>query len=129
MLRALFRCIVLAALATLALAQPLPAADPPSPTRLQALKAIEDPEPVARRTGKTAQDDLTEEKNMRPGASSYFFNSVRDQFPRNCRNSLPSTSFTISVTGLSGGLGGGGGRGRGMSNSTFGSSQRLRKAC
>lgn len=51
MLRALFRCIVLAALATLALAQPLPAADPPPPTRLQALKAIEDPEPVARRTG------------------------------------------------------------------------------
>ena len=53
MLRALFRCIVLAALATLALAQPLPAADPPPSTRLQALKAIEDPEPVARRAGVT----------------------------------------------------------------------------
>lgn len=49
MLRALFRCIVLAALATLA--QPLPAADPPPSTRLQALKATEDPEPVARRAG------------------------------------------------------------------------------
>lgn len=51
MLRALFRCIVLSALATLALAQPLPAADPPPSTRLQALKAIEDPEPDARRAG------------------------------------------------------------------------------
>lgn len=51
MLRALFRCIVLAALATLALAQPLPAADPPPLTRLQALKAIKDPAPTVRRAG------------------------------------------------------------------------------
>lgn len=48
MLRALFLCIVLAAMATITTAQPLPAASPPS-TRQQALKAIEHPEPAVRR--------------------------------------------------------------------------------
>ncbi len=47
MLRALTLCIVLLLLATAA-AQPLPAAGPPS-TRLQALKAIENPDPAVRR--------------------------------------------------------------------------------
>ncbi|UUZ75362.1 tetratricopeptide repeat protein [Polaromonas sp. P1(28)-13] len=45
MLRALFLCIVLIAMAA---SQPLPAASPPS-TRQQALKAIEHPEPAVRR--------------------------------------------------------------------------------
>lgn len=51
MLRALTLCIVLTSLATMAsmtAAQPVPAANPPS-TRLQALKAIEHPEPAVRR--------------------------------------------------------------------------------
>ncbi|UUZ67754.1 tetratricopeptide repeat protein [Polaromonas sp. P2-4] len=48
MLRALFLCIVLAAMATITTAQPLPAAAPPA-TRQQALKAIEHPEPAVRR--------------------------------------------------------------------------------
>ena len=49
MLRARLLCIVLTILATMAAAQPVPAADQPPSTRLQALKAIEHPEPAVRR--------------------------------------------------------------------------------
>ena len=49
MLRALLLCIVLTLLATMAAAQPVTAADQPPSTRLQALKAIEHPEPAVRR--------------------------------------------------------------------------------
>ena len=49
MLRARLLCIVLTLLATMAAAQPVPTADQPPSTRLQALKAIEHPEPAVRR--------------------------------------------------------------------------------
>lgn len=49
MLRARLLCIVLTLLATMAAAQPVPTADQPPSTRLQALKAIEHSEPAARR--------------------------------------------------------------------------------
>lgn len=49
MWRALSLCIILTTLPTMAAAQPVPAADSPPTTRLQALQAIEHPEPAVRR--------------------------------------------------------------------------------